>query len=310
VINQSLKEIEIICIDDCSPDNCLKILQEYAKKDPRIRVIRHPKNRGPSAARNSGLEVAAGEYIGFVDSDDYIHPDMYSIMYNEIRKGNHDLLMCEFSDVNKFEGDHWERNPVYQVTKHDGCSEMMEYYLHRFSVIWNKLYKKSILDRVKFAEELPCEEDFYFNLCVSKFVGKSAHINAILYHYRQRNESIMHSPFPREKVDAIIRMVEYIRSGEVALTERLDREVCIRELRCLLVRSLFLGSDGAFWYSVKRIKDLYSRDLISFGELLTVGYKFAKRIVIYEAKLAWEFVRSLISSSLPGISRSNTPQSS
>ena len=76
LINQTLKDIEIICINDGSPDNSLKILEEYAKKDSRIKII-NQKNAGPSVARNNGMSAASGEYIGFVDSDDWIDLDFY-----------------------------------------------------------------------------------------------------------------------------------------------------------------------------------------------------------------------------------------
>ena len=76
IINQTLKDIEIILVDDGSPDNCGKICDEYAAKDTRIKVI-HKENGGLSSARNAGMEVAEGEYIGFVDSDDWIESDMY-----------------------------------------------------------------------------------------------------------------------------------------------------------------------------------------------------------------------------------------
>ena len=83
IINQTYTNLEIILVDDGSPDNCPMICDEYAKKDSRIRVI-HKKNGGLSDARNAGLEIATGEYIGFVDSDDWIHKDMYHILYKNI----------------------------------------------------------------------------------------------------------------------------------------------------------------------------------------------------------------------------------
>ena len=95
LVNQTLKEIEIICVDDGSPDNCGKILDEYAKKDTRIIVI-HQKNQGVSAARNAGLDVASGEYITFVDSDDYVDLNTYEKMYNLAKKDEIDILQFKF----------------------------------------------------------------------------------------------------------------------------------------------------------------------------------------------------------------------
>lgn len=83
VCNQTLKDIEIICINDCSPDGCLDILREYASKDERIKIIDFKENKGAACARNAGIDTAQGEYIGFVDSDDFIDLDFYEKLYNK-----------------------------------------------------------------------------------------------------------------------------------------------------------------------------------------------------------------------------------
>lgn len=96
VCNQTLKDIEIICVNDCSPDNCLDILREYAENDDRIKIIDFAENKGAAAARNAGIEQAQGEYLGFVDSDDFIDLDFYEKLYNkaaetgaDVAKGNY-----------------------------------------------------------------------------------------------------------------------------------------------------------------------------------------------------------------------------
>lgn len=94
ILNQTYKAIELILVDDGSPDNCGKICDEYAKKDKRVRVI-HKTNAGVSAARNLGLEIASGNYATFVDSDDYIEPEMYSNMMEKVHQYNCDVVMCD-----------------------------------------------------------------------------------------------------------------------------------------------------------------------------------------------------------------------
>lgn len=96
IISQTLKDIEIILVDDGSEDNSGKICDEYAEKDSRIIVI-HQKNNGLSNARNTGLNIASGEYIGFVDSDDYIKSEMYSEMYQTAEKTDADMVLCNYS---------------------------------------------------------------------------------------------------------------------------------------------------------------------------------------------------------------------
>lgn len=85
LLNQTLKDIEIILVDDGSPDNCPKICDEYVQKDARVRVI-HKQNEGLGYARNSGMDVAAGEYIAFVDSDDFVDVKMFGTLYSEAKK--------------------------------------------------------------------------------------------------------------------------------------------------------------------------------------------------------------------------------
>lgn len=98
ILAQTYKNLEIILVDDGSPDNCPKICDEYAKKDNRIKVI-HKENGGLSAARNVALDIAKGEYIGFVDSDDFIAEDMYEVLYNLAEKYNAEISSVSFYKV-------------------------------------------------------------------------------------------------------------------------------------------------------------------------------------------------------------------
>lgn len=100
IINQTYKNLEIILVDDGSPDNCPKICDEYAQKDQRIKVI-HKKNAGISEARNAGLEIAQGEFVAFVDSDDYIDSTMYEKMLLLAQKEKNDLVLCGFKKVSE-----------------------------------------------------------------------------------------------------------------------------------------------------------------------------------------------------------------
>ena len=92
VCNQTLSDIEIICVNDCSTDNSLEILEEYASKDNRIKLIDFKENKGAAVARNAGIDEAKGEYIGFVDSDDFIDLDFYEKLYNKAVKSGADCV--------------------------------------------------------------------------------------------------------------------------------------------------------------------------------------------------------------------------
>ncbi len=95
ILNQTYRDIEVLLIDDGSPDRCGEICDEFAKKDQRIRVF-HTENKGLSAARNLGLREAKGEYIGFVDSDDWIEPDMYEVLLKRMQETGADISVCSF----------------------------------------------------------------------------------------------------------------------------------------------------------------------------------------------------------------------
>ena len=101
VVNQTLKDIEIICVNDGSPDGSAEILEEYAQKDNRIKVITQ-ENRGVSEARNSGLKIASGEYIAFLDSDDYIDLKFFEQLYKRGIESNSDVVVCE--NIYRFSG--------------------------------------------------------------------------------------------------------------------------------------------------------------------------------------------------------------
>lgn len=99
LINQTLKDIEIICVNDCSPDNSDIILQQYAEKDNRIKIVNHQQNQGLGAARNTGVQVSSAEYVGFIDSDDYVSIDMFELLYNAIKDKTVQVAMCGISKV-------------------------------------------------------------------------------------------------------------------------------------------------------------------------------------------------------------------
>jgi len=99
-MSQTLQDIEIILVDDGSPDNCPQICDDYAKKDSRIKVI-HKQNAGLGFARNSGLDIATSKYVAFVDSDDYVHQNMYQTLYEKAEQYNADAVICGFARVNQ-----------------------------------------------------------------------------------------------------------------------------------------------------------------------------------------------------------------
>jgi len=148
VINQSLFGIEIICVNDASPDNSASILNEYALKDSRIKIITHKKNQGLGPARNSGVSVAKGTYIGFVDSDDYVAPQMFEDLYNEIVKTNSQLAWCStttITDDGVLKGE--VKIPSGNFTTVEVLNNPILY--PSILPVWNKLFCRELIKDIK-----------------------------------------------------------------------------------------------------------------------------------------------------------------
>ena len=219
-MNQSLKEIEIICIDDGSPDNCGNILDKYAKKDERIKVI-HQKNKGLSGARNAGLDIASGEYVIFVDSDDFIHPLTCEHTYNCAKQDNSDIL--EFKSKTFKDGDdhHFsslscEKEKNKDIDFSSGENIHWRDYLYRFNeCAWCHLYKLDLINKYKlrFPEGITPGEDDCFNFITLVGTAKIKIIPAVFYHYRLRPGSIMNTLNEEKAENARANLISHILSG-------------------------------------------------------------------------------------------------
>lgn len=189
ILKQTYRDIEILLIDDGSPDRCGKICGEYARTDNRIRVF-HTENKGLSAARNLGLREAKGEYIGFVDSDDWIEPDMYEILLKRLEETNADISACEILVEYKKNRTTWNRvqNTVY--TNAEIIQALVSFSFYNFT--WNKLYKKSVWKGIEFPEGHMYEDVATLYRVLLKTHSVSC-TSKPLYHYRMRKSGIMHT---------------------------------------------------------------------------------------------------------------------
>ena len=191
VLKQSYTNLQIILVDDGSPDNCGKICDEYAKKDSRIEVI-HKVNGGLSDARNVGISKAKGRYIGFVDSDDYIKEDMYEILLNLIKKYDADVSICNLYDV--IDGNECIRNKENGIREYSRLDILKEVLLDKNiqSYAWNKLYEKELFDEIKYPIGKKYEDigtTFYvFEKCNKIVVTSEPE-----YYYLKRSDSLVNN---------------------------------------------------------------------------------------------------------------------
>lgn len=189
IVNQNYKELEIILVDDGSPDKCPQKCDEWAKRDNRIKVI-HKENGGLSSARNAALDIIQGDYISFVDSDDYLHTNMYSILVNDMHKTGADIVKCNrYIDKN---GVIEELTNSNDSREFDNNSIMDSFFYHQndlCSGVWDKLFKAKLFEDVRFPDGLN-SEDYYIYYLIYKKTHKLYYENIPLYYYRRREDSI------------------------------------------------------------------------------------------------------------------------
>lgn len=207
LLRQTYEDLEIILVDDGSPDCCDKICDHYAALDPRIRVI-HKKNGGLSDARNAGLQVARGEYIGFVDSDDYVASDMFSFLYSLMENTQSDISICGHVKTSH-KGKprlYFHHKKVYELDSREALSKMLQLGLYE-SFSWNKLYKRELFDSVWFPSG-HIHEDLYTTYKLFDRAKKIAYSKEVKYFYRQRIGSIIHSIYNPQYHDYVLASIE------------------------------------------------------------------------------------------------------
>jgi glycosyltransferase involved in cell wall biosynthesis len=214
VTEQSLKNIEIILVDDGSTDNSGSICDEYAKKDNRITVI-HKKNEGVSIARNTGIEKASGEFIGFVDSDDWIDKEMYSDLYDAAVRNDADIVMCDATtkyDTKPDEADTITQLPesIILNKKNIAPSLLME----MAGAAWRCIYRKELLkdNNIVFPINLKFSEDRIFNILAFGYADSIYYIKKSYYNRYIRKGSAV-SKYYDNMIDIVLDARQRIRSA-------------------------------------------------------------------------------------------------
>lgn len=211
ILNQTFTKFELILVDDGSPDTCPKICDEYAIKDSRIKVI-HQKNLGVSVARNSGLDIARGDFIGFVDSDDWIEPNTYEIAYNTAIEKQADIVQWDFIF------DYETGKSVEKRIGKEGTFDISIDSSFFSGSMCHKLISKEIIDSayIRFPIGLKYAEDRCFGVDCFLTAKKTYHISKFLYHYCINNNSASFSI----SRDTILKDVLYVKELEKKILAR------------------------------------------------------------------------------------------
>lgn len=202
ILAQSYRNFELILVDDGSPDSCGQICDEYARRDERVIVV-HKENGGVNDARNAGKERATGQYIAFIDSDDYISPEYLMELYRAVVRSGCDIAECRYiwvaeddescHDIHSDKPDQIVSPREWLTASADANGFTPE------TATWNKLYKATLLADFRFPGEIRSEEDYRTAYKIAYSADSIIEIYKVLYYYRQRQGSIAHSPYTKEK---------------------------------------------------------------------------------------------------------------
>lgn len=192
LVNQTMKDIEILCIDDGSTDKAPQIIEEYQKKYPEKVKVFHKGNGGEFTTRNYGLERAKGEYVTFVDTDDYVEPDWAEKLYNAAKENDADLAICGFERIDLVTNKVIAINMTGFGTAVKEINPKDDYLLFINPAPWNKVYKREKIEDLKFLPFRGFNDTLFLASCYTR-IKKIAFIPDVLYHYYLRYDSQIHS---------------------------------------------------------------------------------------------------------------------
>ena len=304
IINQTYKNLEIILVDDGSPDNCGKICDDYAKHDKRIKVI-HKKNGGLSDARNAGLDIAKGKYIGFVDSDDYISENMYEILYKELVKNKADISICKYI---YFKNIIPEFTTDYEITSYTNIEAILELIKIKQRKIqdyaWNKLYKRKLFKKIRYPKNFVFE-DIGTTYLLFYEAKKIINIDCILYAYYDNSNSITSNKNPKNISDIIEMTTQRSKFLLKNFNEYKDSIILNRNINilCALLRGTHYN-DKEFFFSkkIQRVRELLknSDKKLMKSKLIPLRYRIQYKLLcfnknlFYIANKIYDFIKRVV----------------
>lgn len=292
IVSQTLKDIEIILVDDLSPDNTPVRCDEWAKKDSRIQVVHKKVNEGLGFARNTGLQYAHGEYVAFLDSDDWFEPDMIERLYDECIKEKLDVIYSEFN-VDEYPGYRVVLRPEHLYEGKDEIEQL------RLDIIGAEpsyisgvkfqcsackgLYRKKLIDKFElrfFSEREYISEDSLFNLNVLYFSERVKTVPWQFYHYCLNNASLTHT-YRADRWEKLLKMLDVMETS--------SKISDIKELRLRLARTAIFYSMSAIMNEIKK-SDSTKKQTIDEIKKICDNEKlstFIKDYPIYKLPLKW-----------------------
>lgn len=277
LVNQTLKEIEIICINDGSPDNCINILKDYQKKHPDKIVIIDKENEGVWKGRKDGVKKATGEYIGFVDSDDYVDLTFAEKLYDNAKKRKADISVCGFDRIDLDTGNLYSREMCKPESKEIIIKDNPGALLEMNGAPWNKIYKSELLKKMHDMENVPrVLDDMMFIQLIYLNANKIVFVPDSLVFYMVRKDSIINT-VKKELIDSTYKsmievrevyekekpeLLDYVDANAflhlgISLMYRLSEDKTLNFKQALKTNTKFLNEKFPKWKKNKYIKLSY-----------------------------------------------------
>ncbi len=222
LVNQTYKDLEIICIDDCGTDNSIKIAQSFAEKDSRIKIIKHKKNSGISTSRNTGIKNSSAPYLMFCDPDDWYEPEMCEKMLHAITNNKVDLAMCGINVIYETNKNLKKHDKTFAIKKEGVFNIDNNFILTHKPGLPFKIFKRELIEsyNCKFPDGLKYEDLYFFNVyCL--WAKKIYLLKDKLYNYRRRPNSIMNKSFSGttnaslDMIKIAIKYFDYIKANNL-----------------------------------------------------------------------------------------------
>ena len=283
IINQTYTNLEIILVDDGATDASGIICDKYAKIDNRIKVV-HKSNGGLSDARNAGIDVAQGEFIAFVDSDDYIDENMYELMFKAQSEYDADIVRVDYRMVggNKYKK-HSPHYPKRAISVHQGFEPLKMLLLDEFHLsAWDKLFRKSYISNTRFVKGM-LNEDVRFLLDLLKHEGRVVEIQYVCYNYRVRPGSITNSNMRSyhnllENAQYFIEQVSNLQIPCSKEATHYKYSCCVHFCYACMKKNTILQEQDTYNNCKKQIRKGLLRALVSSrslkGKLLSLYFSF------------------------------------
>lgn len=261
VLNQTFEDIEVICVNDCSSDDSPEILKEYSLSDNRIKIINFSENRGVSIARNEGLNIAKGEFIYFMDSDDWLDENYIEEMFGKIKAQNTDIVI-NANYVNEYEAQDKKEYSYFEFIKDE--KEYSACLIQRLfpPVVWARMYRKSFLQKHNIIfPVIKCgAEDVYFSNICDLIKGRVYTYKGSYYHYFQHTESF---------TKGTARGFHYIEAFKMLYNSMLKNNISTENIKLYYIESLIIDTKEKYTFIKNyfgEIKDLVMQNFGLYNE--------------------------------------------